>query len=106
MANWFAFLISSNIPSRPAYGVYISQLVRIGRICSDYLDFTLRHFKLTERLVHQGYRYSDLCMSFYKFAKRHAQIMNKYSCSIRKHVEDGICLPAMDRFLSRHVSHR
>ena len=84
----FSYL-SSNIPSRPAYGVYISQLVRIGRICSDYLDFTLRHFKLTERLVDQGYRYSDLCMSFYKFAKRHAQIMNKYSCSIRKHVEDG-----------------
>ena len=98
--------LSYNIPSRPAYGVYISQLGRIGRICSDYLDFTLRHFKLTERLVHQGYRYSDLCRSFNKFAKRHAQIMNKYSCSIRKHVEDGICLPGMDRFLSRHVSHR
>ena len=80
--------LSSNIPSRPAYGVYISQLVRIGIICSDYLDFSLRHFKLTERLVHQGYRYSDLCRSFYKFAKWHAQIMNKYSCSIRKHVED------------------
>ena len=77
--------LSSNIPSRPAYGVCISELVRIGIICSDYLDFTLRHFKLTERLVHQGYRYSDLYRSFYKFA---AQIMNKYSCSIRKHVED------------------
>ena len=75
-----------------AYGVYISQLVRIGRICSDYLDFTLRHFKLTERLIHQGYRYSDLCRSFYKFAKKHAQIMNKYSCSVRKHVEDGIII--------------
>ena len=29
--------MSSNIPSKPAYGVYIiSQLVRIGRICSSY----------------------------------------------------------------------
>ena len=26
--------MSSNIPSKPAYGVYVSQLVRIGRICS------------------------------------------------------------------------
>ena len=31
---------------------------------------------------------------------------NIAAASIRKHVEDGICLPAMDRFLSRHVSHR
>ena len=82
--------LSSNIPSGPAYGVYISQLVRIGRICSDYSDFTLRHFKLTERLIHQGYRYSDLCRSFYKLAKKHSLIMNKYSCSIRKHVGGGI----------------
>ena len=46
--------LSSNIPPGRAYGIYISQLVRIGRICSDYSDFTLRHFKLTERLIHQG----------------------------------------------------
>ena len=35
--------LNSNIPSGPAYGVYISQLVRIGRICSDYSDFALRN---------------------------------------------------------------
>ena len=29
--------LSSNIPSKPAYGVYISQLVRIGRICSNFV---------------------------------------------------------------------
>ena len=29
--------LCGNIPSKPAYGVYISQLVRIGRICSTYL---------------------------------------------------------------------
>ena len=29
--------LSSNIPSGPAYGVYVSQLVRIGRICSNYI---------------------------------------------------------------------
>ena len=31
--------LSSNIPSGPAYGVYISQLVSIGRICSNYTQF-------------------------------------------------------------------
>ena len=101
----FPFLCS-NIPSRPAYGVYISQLVRIGRICSDYSSFASRHYKLTERLVRQGFRYSDLCKAFHKFAKRHGHILNKYNFSIRRHVEDGICLPAMNSFLSRHVSCR
>ena len=98
--------LNSNIPSGPAYGVYISQLVRIGRICSDYSDFALRNYKLTERLINQGYRYSDLCRSFQKFARKHPNILNKYYYSIRKHVEDGICLPTMSSFLSRHVSCR
>ena len=42
--------LSSNIPTKPAYGVYISQLVlHIGRTCTQYSGFTLRHYKLTER---------------------------------------------------------
>ena len=31
--------LSSNIPSSPAYGVYISQLIRYARACSHYQDF-------------------------------------------------------------------
>ena len=58
--------LSSNIPSGPAYGVYISQLVRIGRICSDYTDFALRHYKLTDRLINQGYNYVDHFISLLK----------------------------------------
>ena len=27
--------MDSNIPSKPAYGIYISQLVRIGRVCDN-----------------------------------------------------------------------
>ena len=80
----FPFLCS-NIPSGPAYGVYISQLVRIGRICSDYSSFALRHRKLTERLVHQGFRYSNLCKAFDKFARRHGQILDKYGFGVKRH---------------------
>ena len=98
--------LSSNIPSGPAYGVYTSQLVRIGRICSNYTEFAKRHYKLTQRLIHQGFRYSALCLTFKRFAKKFTQVLDKYGCSIRKHIEDGICLPAMDPFLSRHVSRR
>ena len=93
-------------PSGPAYGVYISQLIRIGPICTEYSAFTVRHYRLTERLIHQGYRYSDLCRAFRKFVIRHREIIDKYNISIHKHVEDGICLPAMNSDLSRHVSRR
>ena len=34
----FPFL-SSNIPSAPANGVYVSQLIRCARTCSHYQDF-------------------------------------------------------------------
>ena len=34
----FPFM-SSNIPSAPAYGVYVSQLIRYARCCSNYSDF-------------------------------------------------------------------
>ena len=37
----FQFL-SSNIPSSPAYGVFISQLIRYARACSSYECFILR----------------------------------------------------------------
>ena len=98
--------LSPNIPSGPAYGVYISQLVRIGRICSDYSDFALRHYKLTERLINEGYRYSSLCRAFHKFANKYLQIITKYNCTTCKHVEDGICLPTANSFLTRHnISH-
>ena len=37
----FPFL-SSNIPSSPSYGLYISQLIRYARCCSYYDDFGYR----------------------------------------------------------------
>ena len=49
----FPFL-SSNIPSAPAYGVYISQLIRYARACSNYQNFMERGKVLTTRFLSQG----------------------------------------------------
>ena len=49
------------------YYEYISQLVRIGRICSNFVQFKLRHYTLTQKLMKQGFWYSGLCMAFRKF---------------------------------------
>ena len=45
----------SNIPASPAYGVYISQMIRYARASSNYSDFLKRHLHLRNRLLDQGY---------------------------------------------------
>ena len=50
----FPFL-SSNIPSSPAYGVFISQLIRYARACSSYEWFILRAARLSSKFLGQGY---------------------------------------------------
>ena len=50
----FPFL-SSNIPSSPAYGVFILQLIRYARACSSYECFILRAMRLSNKLLGQGY---------------------------------------------------
>ena len=46
----------SNIPASPAYGTYISQLIRYARASSNYSDFLKRHHYLRNRLLDQGYK--------------------------------------------------
>jgi hypothetical protein len=41
----------SNIPASPAYGVYISQLIRYSRASSNYSDFLKRHLFLRNMLL-------------------------------------------------------
>ena len=48
----FPFLCS-NIPLLPAYGVYISQLIRYARACFAYEDFSKRGRLLTNKLILQ-----------------------------------------------------
>ena len=47
--------ICSNIPAAPAYGVYISQLIRYSRTCGSYQDFLDRGLLLTRKLLNQGF---------------------------------------------------
>jgi len=47
--------LESNIPSSPAYGVYMSQLIRYSRTCSSYQDFLHQSVMLTRKLLSQGF---------------------------------------------------
>ena len=98
--------LSSNIPSKPAYGVYISQLVRIGRICDNFEQFNDRH-KLTSKLIKQGFWYTQLCYFFKRFSKTHLKIFSKYNYGLSKHITEGICLPVTVRAdLTRNITTR
>ena len=83
----------SNIPAKPTYGVYVSQLIRISRICDNYVSFVKRHQLLTERLIKQGFWYNKLSVSFKKFSRRHPMLFNKYAVSVKRHIREGICIP-------------
>ena len=83
----FPFL-SSNIPASPAYGVYVSQLIRYARASSDYGSFVYRGKLLTNKLLTQGYCKPRLIRTIKKFYGRHHDIVNKFGVSISKLVLD------------------
>ena len=84
----FPFL-SSNMPSDPSYGVYVSQLIRYARCCSHYDDFRYRHKCLVDRLLSQGYialRFEKSCKKFYS---RYQDLIEKYQRSVKEMVNDS-----------------
>jgi hypothetical protein len=69
----FPFLCS-NIPLSPAYGVYISQLIRYARACFAYEVFSKQGKLLTDKLMLQG--------SFRKLYSRYNDIVCDYKSSL------------------------
>ena len=95
--------MTSNIPSKPAYGVYnISQLVHIGRICSSFGQFKDKHYRLTSKLMGLVI-YVRLSRDLQDIIKI---LFSKYKCSVRRHIEEGVCLPLSVATLSRHITTR
>ena len=86
--------MDSNIPANPAYGVYISQLVRYGRIWTSKVDFMNRLRGLSLHLRQQGFLTNLLQRSFTKFFNRHGLIVVKYGTC--KPAGDEICHPGLN----------
>ena len=83
----FPFL-SSNIPSAPSYGVYISQLIRYSRACSHYTDFIYRSVLLTQKLLQQSYEEDRLKLTLRKFYGHHHDLVDPYDVSLTKLAKD------------------
>ena len=84
----FPFL-SSNIPSGPSFGVYVSQHIRYARCCSHYDDFRYRHKYLVDRLLSHGYKALMLEKSFKEFYGRYQDLFGKYQRSVEVVVNDS-----------------
>ena len=79
----------NNIPASPAYGVYISQLIRYARASSNYSDFLKRHLHLRNRLLGQGYEKIRLIRSLEKLIFRYQDLVEIYSVSTEKIINGG-----------------
>ena len=62
--------------SWPMIRLYISQLIRFARVCSNADDFNNRNLFLTAKLLKQGYRYHKIRKAFSKFYYRHSELLN------------------------------
>ena len=80
--------LSSNIPTLPAYGVFISQLIRYARACSSYGCFILRATRLSNRLLEQGYVKKRLKSSLRKFYGRCGDLIKQYEVSLSQMLND------------------
>ena len=73
--------LSGNIPTAPAYGTNISQLIRYSRACHNYDNFSSRHSMHAERLFSQGFSARKLMRTFYKFMGRYPELASKFNKS-------------------------
>ena len=83
----FPFL-SSNIPSSPAYGVFVSQLIRYARACSKYDGFVIRARRLASKLLVQGYVILRLKSSLRKFFGRYGDLIKSYEVPLSRMISD------------------
>ena len=88
----FPFL-DGDVPRRPSYGVYISQLIRFARVCSHVDDFNTRNKCLTAKLLKQGYRYHKLRKAFFKFYRRHYELISKFNVELKSLLNQGLSEP-------------
>ena len=70
----FPFL-DGDVPIRPSYGVYISQLLRFARASLHVTDLNNRNKFLTAKLLKQGYQYHKLRKAFSKCYRRHFELI-------------------------------
>ena len=84
----FPFL-NGDVPRSPSYGVYISQLIRFARVCSNGGDFNNRNLFLTAKLLKQGYRYHKIRKALSIFYHKHLELIDHFKKIIKRYIKVG-----------------
>jgi hypothetical protein len=79
--------ICSNIPLSPAYGVYISQLIRYANNYSTYNQLQSWGGLLTDKMMLQRFLESRLMSAFHKFYGCYNDLIYKYKLSLSRVVQ-------------------
>jgi hypothetical protein len=80
--------ICSNILAEPAYGVYISQMIRYTRACGSYQDFLDRGLLLTRKLLNQWFLLVKLKSSLRRFYGHHRDLVDRNGISVSQITTD------------------
>ena len=86
-------LLDGDVPRSPFYSVYISQLIRFARVCSNVDDFNFRNLFLTAELLKQGYKYHRIQKVYSKFYHRHSELIVKCNIGLKILLQQGISEP-------------
>jgi len=82
--------LDSNIPSSPANGVYMSQLILYSRTCNTYQDCLRRSVLLTRKLLNQGFIEARLRSILKKYFGHYHHLTLPYRVSVTTMAND-IC---------------
>ena len=83
----FPFLCS-NIQATPAYGVYISQLLRYSRAYSSYYDVFGRGLLLKRKPLNQEFQMVKLKSSLRKCYEHHHELVYRYGITVLQMISD------------------
>ena len=87
--------LDGDVPRLPSYGIYISQLIRYARACTNVSDFHSKNIRITKKLLGQGYRFHKLVKTFWKFFKNNSELILKFgSISASEYVSLGVSQPS------------
>ena len=78
----YLYSIISYIPESPAYGFYISQLIRYSRVCAQYSNFLDRAQLLPKKLLKQDYVTPKVKSSLQKLYGGHHDLVDRNEISI------------------------
>ena len=78
--------LSGNIPERPAYGIYISQVIRYAKICNQTKDFIDRIRLLFNKLRKKHFSKERLLAALKKCCRKNPRIMDKHHHGMNNHL--------------------